>query len=137
VFEGIRASWSEAEGDLFVFRLAEHLERLRFGMKLMRFAEVYPRDYVADCVLRMLRANQLRDNVHIRLRRGRDVLVRLEPGGHADPLGRPHPGRQRPHRPAHPRAPGALLPHRARRGRRAARLADPGVGRARPSDPGL
>jgi branched-chain amino acid aminotransferase len=67
VFEGIRGYWSEAQGELFVFRLAEHLERLRFGMKLMRFAEIYPRSYLADCLLRMLRANDLRENVHIRL----------------------------------------------------------------------
>ena len=59
VFEGIRAYWSEAQRELFVFRLPEHLERLRFGMKLMRFAEVYPCTYLADCVLRTLRA--LRD----------------------------------------------------------------------------
>ena len=58
----------------------------------------------------------------------RDVLVRLGPGDHADPLGRPHPGRRRPDRPADPRAAGALLPHRAWRGRRPARLADPGLG---------
>ncbi|MDF2782104.1 MAG: branched-chain-amino-acid aminotransferase, partial [Geminicoccaceae bacterium] len=62
VFEGIRAYWSEAERELFVFRLAEHLERLRFGMKLMRYAEVYPSDYLAACVLRTLRANDLREN---------------------------------------------------------------------------
>jgi len=67
VFEGIRAYWSAAERELFVFRLAEHLERLRFGMKLMRYAEIYPRDYLEDCVLRMLRANELRENVHIRV----------------------------------------------------------------------
>ena len=31
VFEGIRAYWSERERELFVFRLPEHLERMRFG----------------------------------------------------------------------------------------------------------
>ena len=67
VFEGIRAYWSEARRELFVFRLPEHLERLRFGMKLMRFAQIYPSAYLADCVLRMLRANDLRENAHIRL----------------------------------------------------------------------
>jgi branched-chain amino acid aminotransferase len=67
VFEGIRAYWSEARRELFVFRLPEHLERLRFGMKLMRFAQIYPSAHLADCVLRMLCANDLRENAHIRV----------------------------------------------------------------------
>jgi branched-chain amino acid aminotransferase len=84
VFEGIRAYWNQAERELFVFRLAEHLERLRFGMKLMRYAEVYPTAYLADCVLTMLRANQLRENVHIRLIAylgGDDELAQTGPVG--------------------------------------------------------
>jgi branched-chain amino acid aminotransferase len=67
VFEGIRAYWSEGRRELFVFRLPEHLERLRFGMKLMRFAQIYPSAHLADCVLRMLCANDLRENAHIRV----------------------------------------------------------------------
>ncbi|HEX6113420.1 MAG TPA: aminotransferase class IV, partial [Geminicoccaceae bacterium] len=84
VFEGIRAYWSEAQQELFVFRLAEHLERMRFGMKLMRFAEIYPRAYLADSLLRMLRANDLRENVHLRLIAylgGDDELTQTGPGG--------------------------------------------------------
>jgi branched-chain amino acid aminotransferase len=84
VFEGIRAYWSEAQRELFVFRLPEHLERLRFGMKLMRFAQIYPSAYLADCVLRMLRANDLRENAHIRLIAylgGDDELAQTGPVG--------------------------------------------------------
>jgi len=84
VFEGIRAYWSEPADELFVFRLPEHLERLRFGMKLMRYAEIYSQDYLADCVLRMLRANELRENVHIRLIAylgGDDELAQTGPVG--------------------------------------------------------
>jgi branched-chain amino acid aminotransferase len=84
VFEGIRAYWSTAERELFVFRLAEHLERMRLGMKLMRYAEIYPSDYLADCVLRMLRANELRENVHIRVIAylgGDDELAQTGPVG--------------------------------------------------------
>lgn len=67
VFEGLRAYWSEADGELYVFRLDEHVERLRFGMRMMRFAEIYAADHLRDCILRMLRANELRENVHIRI----------------------------------------------------------------------
>jgi len=67
VFEGLRAYWSEAAGELYMFRLDEHVERLRFGMRMMRFAEVYAAGHLRDCILRMLRANELRENAHIRI----------------------------------------------------------------------
>ena len=67
VFEGIRAYWSETDRELYVFRLPEHVERMRLGMRVMRFSEVYDAAYLTDCVLRMLRANELRENVHIRV----------------------------------------------------------------------
>lgn len=67
VFEGLRGYWNDADQELFVFRLAEHLERLRFGMKLMRYAEIYDAAWLEDCIVRMLRANRLRETVHIRV----------------------------------------------------------------------
>jgi branched-chain amino acid aminotransferase len=67
VFEGLRAYWNEAERQLFVFRLEEHLERLRYGMKVMRLEPIWERDWMADATLRMLRANELREDAHIRL----------------------------------------------------------------------
>jgi branched-chain amino acid aminotransferase len=84
VFEGIRAYWNDAAQELYVFRLAAHLERMRFGMKLMRFAEVYSQEYLADCVLRLLRANRLRATAHIRVIAylgGDDELVQTGPVG--------------------------------------------------------
>lgn len=57
---------------------------MRFGMRLMRYAEIYPQDYLADCVLRMLRANELRENVHIRVIAylgGDDELAQTGPVG--------------------------------------------------------
>ena len=34
VFEGIRAYWNADQRELYVFRLREHVERLRFGMRV-------------------------------------------------------------------------------------------------------
>jgi branched-chain amino acid aminotransferase len=65
VFEGIRGYWND--GELHVFRLPEHLERLRFGMRVMRYDQVFTVEHMADCILRMLRANDVRQNVHIRM----------------------------------------------------------------------
>ncbi len=66
VFEGLRG-YAGADGELYVFRLDEHLERLRFGMKVMRYDRIHDRAELADAVLSMLRANELREDVHIRL----------------------------------------------------------------------
>jgi branched-chain amino acid aminotransferase len=67
VFEGLRGYWDEPKGELFVFRLHEHLERLRFGMKVMRFETIYDEDFLAGALLETLRANELRCDVHIRM----------------------------------------------------------------------
>ena len=67
VFEGIRAYWNAAQEELYVFRLAEHLERLRFGMRVMRYDEIFTVAHMEDCILRMIRANAVRENVHIRI----------------------------------------------------------------------
>ncbi|MBM3600285.1 MAG: branched-chain amino acid transaminase [Alphaproteobacteria bacterium] len=67
VFEGLRAYWNAGRGELYVFRLAEHIERLRFGMKMMRYDKIYDADYLEDCLIRMLRANEIRENAHIRM----------------------------------------------------------------------
>ncbi len=66
VFEGLRG-YRSADGDLLVFRLAEHAERLRFGAKVMRYDHVHKAVEIEDAVLFMLRANELREDVHIRV----------------------------------------------------------------------
>ena len=41
VFEGLRAYWNAADGELYAFRLAEHFARIRESMKMMRFTVPY------------------------------------------------------------------------------------------------
>jgi branched-chain amino acid aminotransferase len=67
VFEGLRAYWNEDRRQLYVFRLPEHLDRLRFGMKAMRYERILEREFLQDCVLRTLRANDVRENAHVRI----------------------------------------------------------------------
>ncbi len=50
-----------------MFRLAEHIERLRFGMKVMRYERIYSAAEVEDATISMLQANDLREDVHIRV----------------------------------------------------------------------
>jgi len=67
VFEGLRGYWNEERGDMYVFRLREHLERLRYGMRVLRFDTIYDEDFMADSLIAMIRANDLRETVHLRM----------------------------------------------------------------------
>ena len=67
VFEGIRAYWSDADKELYLFRLDEHLERLQHSMRAMRFDTVFPVERVREQVLKVIRANEHRENIHLRV----------------------------------------------------------------------
>lgn len=67
VFEGLRAYWNGAEQQLYLFRLQEHLERLAFSMRVMRFDDPPAEAVLRDAVIETLRANKFRQGVHIRL----------------------------------------------------------------------
>lgn len=67
IFEGIRGYWNAEAEELYVFRLDEHLERLRQGMKVMRYERIPGRAELKADVLNCLRANRHRGDVGIRL----------------------------------------------------------------------
>ena len=54
VFEGLRAYWNEADGELYCFRLDEHFARLRESMKMMRFTVPYTDDDLYEAVREVL-----------------------------------------------------------------------------------
>lgn len=58
VFEGIRGYWNDAEGELYVFRLQEHLERLARSMKLVRLPLHYTIEALTEATRDLLRANE-------------------------------------------------------------------------------
>lgn len=84
VFEGLRGYWNAERGEMYVFRLAEHLERLRFGMRVMRLDPVFEAEHLSRALLEMIRANALRENVHLRMIAfldGDDELAMTGPAG--------------------------------------------------------
>ena len=66
VFEGLRAYWNAGRGELYVFRLPEHVDRLLDSLKLMRMEHAFSRDELASSILEVLRKNEYREDVHIR-----------------------------------------------------------------------
>jgi branched-chain amino acid aminotransferase len=66
VFEGIKAYWNPQAGQLYVFRLREHLERFLASIRLVRYGFAYTRPELEKAVLELLRANEYRRSVYIR-----------------------------------------------------------------------
>src|SRR3954462_13890770 len=75
VWEGLRLY----EGR--IFKLHEHLVRLRNSAKALSFAELPPDDQIIEQIRRTLAANQMRDGVHIRLTltRGLKITSGMDP----------------------------------------------------------
>lgn len=66
VFEGERAYWNEAQQELFVFRHAEHIARLRQGARIMRMTIPYSDAEIEAACMSLIRACGYRGNVHFR-----------------------------------------------------------------------
>jgi branched-chain amino acid aminotransferase len=67
VFEGFRAYWNEAQQDLMIFRLDDHMKRLAFSMSLLELDNPPSNEtFVAD-ILSTLKANEFHDDSYIRL----------------------------------------------------------------------
>jgi branched-chain amino acid aminotransferase len=69
VWEGLRLY------DGRIFKLNEHLERLRRSATALSFAEIPPNEKIMDEIKRTLVANKMRDGVHIRLTLTRGVKI--------------------------------------------------------------
>ena len=66
VFEGIRGFWSEAQGEVFVFRLPEHMDRLARNARLLRMSLPLSVAESGRLVLDLLRKNDLHCDLYIR-----------------------------------------------------------------------
>lgn len=81
VFEGIAGYWNEEAQQLYLFRLAEHLDRYTFSQKAMRFDQGPSRGELAEALVRLCRANALHTDVHIRMMAFVDGSGELEATG--------------------------------------------------------
>lgn len=70
VFTGMRAHYNTVTDQLFIFRPADHFNRLRFACKTMRhqnFLSTYDSSSFLEIVKQLLTANQIREDVYIRV----------------------------------------------------------------------
>ena len=95
VFEGIRAYWSTAREELYVFRLREHFERMADSVRILRIALPGDPDELARVTVELLARNAFRSDVYVRpvaYKAARSVKVALQGlrdgfGIYAFPLG--------------------------------------------------
>lgn len=66
VFEGIRAYWNEKEGQLYVWCLKEHMDRLERNARMMGFDKAPTSDQLQEWTLKLLAENNFRQDVYIR-----------------------------------------------------------------------
>jgi branched-chain amino acid aminotransferase len=67
VFEGIRGYWNADANEMFLFRLEEHFDRLAYSQKVMRFESSVDIHSLAEKTAELVRANDFRETIHIRV----------------------------------------------------------------------
>jgi branched-chain amino acid aminotransferase len=66
VFEGIRGNWNERTGNVVIFRLKEHYERLLRGCNILRIQLPFSVDDLCEITTDLLERNGYREDVYIR-----------------------------------------------------------------------
>jgi branched-chain amino acid aminotransferase len=66
VFEGIRGNWNEDTEELYLFKVREHIQRLRQSAKILRLSLRYSDDELVNTVRELAALNGYREDVYIR-----------------------------------------------------------------------
>lgn len=67
VFEGVRGYWSNDDNELYLFRLAEHLDRLDASCRLIGIVCPYTHDEIISAMHSVLQANKYRCDIAVRV----------------------------------------------------------------------
>jgi branched-chain amino acid aminotransferase len=66
VFEGIRAYWNEAHGQLYLLKAREHFERIIDSSKILMMDPGYSVDEMVSLTIELLRRNDYREDCYVR-----------------------------------------------------------------------
>ena len=66
VFEGVRGNWNEAQNKLFVFRMAEHYDRLLQGCRMMMMDIPYSTQDLCNITIELLQSCGYKQDLYIR-----------------------------------------------------------------------
>lgn len=67
VFEGIRCYWNEEKGELYAFRLKEHLDRLMLSCRLVRLPSPYTPAQIESFMKASIQANDFQTDTAVRM----------------------------------------------------------------------
>jgi branched-chain amino acid aminotransferase len=66
VFEGIRGNWNADEGQIYLFRLPEHFQRLRRSCRILKIDLPYSDAELADITVRLVGMCDYQEDVYVR-----------------------------------------------------------------------
>ena len=66
VFEGVRGNWNEEQEQLYLFKVREHIQRIRQSAKIMRMEIRYSDDELCGFVQQVAERSGYREDVYIR-----------------------------------------------------------------------
>jgi len=66
VFEGIRGNWNEDEGQIYVFRLKDHFDRLRRSCRIMRIEFPYSDEELHSITTKLVEMSGYREDIYLR-----------------------------------------------------------------------
>ncbi len=66
VFEGVRGNWNAEQSELYIFRLEDHMKRLRQNAKILRMAIALTDEELARVVIDLARRSDYHEDVYIR-----------------------------------------------------------------------
>ena len=66
VFEGIRAQWNEEEGQLYLFRMREHFERLRKSAHILMMGLPHSIEELESTTHELVRRSEFREDLYVR-----------------------------------------------------------------------
>jgi branched-chain amino acid aminotransferase len=67
VFEGIRGYWNSHYREMFLFRVQDHMDRLAYSHKAMRFDGVVDGPKLTEGMVELIQVNEFEENIHIRV----------------------------------------------------------------------
>jgi branched-chain amino acid aminotransferase len=67
VFEGIRCYWNQNTGELYAFRVMEHLERLMQSCRLIRLTSPYTPEQIKSFMVATIQANDFQTDAAVRI----------------------------------------------------------------------
>jgi branched-chain amino acid aminotransferase len=66
IFEGIRGNWNDEQGQTYIFRLKEHLERLEKGCRVLNIALPHSVDELCELTVELVAKCGFKEDVYIR-----------------------------------------------------------------------